>query len=47
MSAALWRKLRADLKTNRLQFLLIAGVLALSTMLLTVSLLVMGNANQP
>lgn len=47
MSAALWRKLRADLKTNRLQFLLIAGLLALSTMLLTVSLLVMGNSNQP
>ncbi len=34
-------------KPTNLQFLLIAGVLALSTMLLTVSLLVMGSANEP
>ena len=47
MNAALWRKLRADIQSNRLQFLLIFGVLALSAMLLTVSLLVMGSANQP
>jgi putative ABC transport system permease protein len=47
MITATWRKLRADLKSNRLQFLLITGVLALSAMLLTVSLLVMISADEP
>ena len=47
MNSALWRKLRADIKTNKLQFLLIGGVLTLSAMLLTISLLVMGSADEP
>ena len=47
MTTALWRKLRADIMTNKLQFLLIGGVLILSAMLLTVSLLVMSSADQP
>src|SRR4030067_3539983 len=47
MTTALWRKLRADILTNRLQFLLIGVVLILSAMLLTVSLLVMSSADQP
>ncbi|MEW5870744.1 MAG: FtsX-like permease family protein [Chloroflexota bacterium] len=47
MISALWRKLRADVKTHKLQFALIWGVLTLSAMLLTVSLLVMGSANDP
>jgi putative ABC transport system permease protein len=47
MISALWRKLRADVKTQKLQFTLIFGVLTLSAMLLTISLLVMGSANDP
>ena len=44
---AFWRKLRADIRTHRLQFLLIGSVLTLSAMLLTVSLLVLGSAEGP
>lgn len=47
MMPGIWRKLRADLKTNRLQFSLIGAVLALSAMLLTLSLLVMRSADEP
>lgn len=47
MFTAMWRKLSADIRTNKLQFLLIGGVLTLSAMLLTVSLLVMGSADEP
>lgn len=47
MRSALWRKLRADIKTNRLQFFLIGSVLTLAAMLLTVSLLVLGSAEEP
>jgi putative ABC transport system permease protein len=47
MIAAIWRKLRADIKTHKLQFFLIWAVLTLSAMLLTVSLLVMGSAEDP
>ena len=47
MRAAIWRKLRADIKSNKLQFALIWGVLALSTMLLLISLLMMGSAEDP
>jgi len=47
MITAMWHKLRADIKTHKLQFFLIGGVLALSAMLLTVSLLVMGSADEP
>jgi putative ABC transport system permease protein len=47
MKDALWRKVRADIQSNRLQFALIGGVLTLSAMLLTISLLVMGSAEDP
>ena len=47
MITAIWRKLRADILTHKLQFSLIWGVLALSAMLLTVSLLVMGSTDEP
>jgi putative ABC transport system permease protein len=47
MLAAMWRKLRADLLTHKLQFFLIWGILTLSAMLLTVSLLVRGSADEP
>ncbi|MGD8604492.1 MAG: FtsX-like permease family protein [Anaerolineales bacterium] len=47
MRTALIRKLRADFRTNRLQYSLITGVLALSAMLLALSLLVMRSADQP
>jgi putative ABC transport system permease protein len=47
MITAFWRKLRADIKTHKLQFFLIWAVLTLSAMLLTVSLLVMGSAEDP
>ena len=47
MIHALSRKLFANIRTNKLQFLLIGGVLSLSAMLLTVSLLVMGSADDP
>jgi putative ABC transport system permease protein len=47
MIVAIWRKLRADIKTNKLQFTLILGVLTLSAMLLMISLLVMGSAEEP
>ena len=47
MLTAVWRKLGADIRSQKLQFILIWGVLALSAMLLTISLLVLGSANEP
>lgn len=47
MLSALLRKLRADFRTHRLQYILISSVLALSAMLLTLSLLVMRSADEP
>ncbi|MGB2897542.1 MAG: FtsX-like permease family protein [Anaerolineales bacterium] len=47
MISALWRKLRADLKSNKLQFALIWGVLALSAMLLMISLLMLDSTEEP
>jgi putative ABC transport system permease protein len=47
MIPALWRKLRADIRSNKLQFALIGGMLTLSAMLLTVSLLVLISADDP
>ena len=47
MILAIWRKLWADLKSHKLQFILIATVLTLSAMLLTISLLVMDSAQEP
>ena len=47
MITAVWRKLLADIQSQKLQFTLIWAVLALSAMLLTISLLVMGSANEP
>ncbi len=47
MFTTLWRKLRADFKINKLQLLLISGVLVLSSMLLTISVLVLGSADEP
>jgi putative ABC transport system permease protein len=47
MAGAIWRKLRADIKTHKLQFLLVFGVLALSAMLLTISLLLLGSTDEP
>ncbi len=47
MLSAIWRKMRADIKSNKLQLGLIFAVLALSAMLLTISLLMMGSADEP
>ncbi|OGO17368.1 MAG: hypothetical protein A2Z14_11925 [Chloroflexi bacterium RBG_16_48_8] len=47
MLVAVWRKLWADIKSHKLQFVLIASVLTLSAMLFTISLLVMGSAHEP
>jgi putative ABC transport system permease protein len=47
MFAGFWRILRADLKSNKLQFGLIWSVLALSAMLLLVSLLILGSSDDP
>ncbi len=47
MWTAIWRKLRADIGNYKFQFFLILTVLTLSAMLLTISLLVMGSANEP
>ena len=47
MIAAFWRKLRADIRTQKLQFLLVWGVLSLSSMLLVLSLLMYGSAEEP
>ena len=47
MAGAIWRKLRADIKTHKMQFLLVFGVLTLSAMLLTISLLLLGSADEP
>jgi putative ABC transport system permease protein len=43
----MWRKLRADIKTQKLQFFIIWSVLTLSAMLLTISILVMDSADEP
>lgn len=47
MAGGLWRKIKADLRTNRFQFLLIGGVLTMAVMLLTLSLLVLESASEP
>jgi putative ABC transport system permease protein len=47
MIRALWRKICADVMSNKLQFLLIGCVLSLSSMLLIVSLLLMISADEP
>jgi putative ABC transport system permease protein len=47
MLIAIWRKLWADIKSYKLQFVLIASVLTLSAMLFTISLLVMDSAQEP
>lgn len=47
MIAAIWRMLRADIKSNKLQFALIWGVLALSAMLLLVSILLLSSTDDP
>jgi putative ABC transport system permease protein len=47
MLIAIWRKLKADILSYKLQFILIASVLTLSAMLLTISILVMDSAQEP
>jgi putative ABC transport system permease protein len=47
MFSASWRMLRADIKSNKLQFGLIWGVLALSAMLLFVSLMIVTGTDDP
>jgi putative ABC transport system permease protein len=47
MLSATWRMLRADIRANKLQFVLIWGVLALSAMLLFVSLMILTGTDQP
>ena len=47
MITVIWRKLTADIRSQYLQFILIWAVLTLCALLLMVSLLVMGSANDP
>ena len=47
MFSSFWRILRADIKSNKLQFALIWGVLTLSAMLLLVSLLMLNSTSEP
>jgi putative ABC transport system permease protein len=47
MIAGFMRILRADFKSNKLQFALIWSVLALSAMLLLVSLIILGSSDEP
>ncbi len=47
MFSSFWRILRADIKSNRLQFALIGGVLTLSAMLLLISLLMLNSTSEP
>lgn len=47
MITTFWRLLRADIRSNRLQFGLIWSVLALSAMLLLVSLLMLNSTDEP
>jgi putative ABC transport system permease protein len=47
MLSTFWRMLRADIKSNKLQFGLIWSVLVLSAMLLLISLLMLNSTNDP